>query len=608
MTTSIDQAQPTPGQAIPIPDGFPVNWQDPLDAKRLWRLDPMHFPNPLPVLEHDLHQGLDVAGANVALESYSFPFRWVLRNFNGYLYNSVIPLNGPPDVVPRLMHGFKRFAPDLVRRMESRAVRSMSKRYIEPVEARLKDLRRYWEQELLPEIEALLARWRAFDLDGATWEALRKHLEWTLQANVRVGTLHGLIAVPYLYGWSEYDELYHDLFPDAGPFDSHKLTQGFDNQLLQGDRWLWRLSRKALTMPAVQAVLEREGAADVIPTLKESAAGQVFLAEFDRFVTEHGHRNVFVTYSACGWQEDPRPVIKLLRDYITQPDRDMAAELAAEAAERERRVAETRVQLQGYPAAVREEFDRWLEIGQWAEVLHTDHAYWLDCACIYEVRRVMLAVGRRLVEAGILNDAEEIMHLTLEEIKPISGGLARGQSQAGQQTRVAQREAELARFAQLEPPLQLGTVPWLEPPDDEPLFRAGKKFMGAAVSGLVDGPQDGAIPGAARGNPGSPGVARGTAKVVRSLAEADKLVPGDVLIAETTAPPWTPLFAMLAAVVTDTGGILSHSAVVAREYGIPAVVGARNATNAFSDGQMVEVDGDEGIVRIVKQHGRDQPQ
>ena len=92
---------------------------------------------------------------------------------------------------------------------------------------------------------------------------------------------------------------------------------------------------------------------------------------------------------------------------------------------------------------------------------------------------------------------------------------------------------------------------------------------------------------------------RGVAKVVRSLAEADKLKPGDILIAETTAPPWTPLFATVAAVVTDTGGILSHSAVVAREYRIPAVVGAFNATGTLSDGQMVEVDGDQGVVRII---------
>lgn len=102
-----------------------------------------------------------------------------------------------------------------------------------------------------------------------------------------------------------------------------------------------------------------------------------------------------------------------------------------------------------------------------------------------------------------------------------------------------------------------------------------------------------------RGGPGSPGRARGPVKVVRSLQEAGKLQAGDVLIAETTAPPWTPLFATAAAVVTDTGGVLSHCAIVAREYGIPAVVGTGGATTTLRDGQVVEVDGDNGLVSIV---------
>ena len=102
-----------------------------------------------------------------------------------------------------------------------------------------------------------------------------------------------------------------------------------------------------------------------------------------------------------------------------------------------------------------------------------------------------------------------------------------------------------------------------------------------------------------KGIAGSVGVARGTARVIHSLAEADKLQPGDVLVAQSTMPPWTPLFATASAVVTDSGGVLSHSAVVAREYRIPAVVGTGNATTTFKDGQLIEVDGNAGTVRVV---------
>jgi len=101
------------------------------------------------------------------------------------------------------------------------------------------------------------------------------------------------------------------------------------------------------------------------------------------------------------------------------------------------------------------------------------------------------------------------------------------------------------------------------------------------------------------GAAGSRGFARGTARVIKNIKEATRLEPGDILVAETTAAPWTPLFATAAALVTETGGILSHCAVVAREYGIPAVVGTGSATTIIRDGQLLEVDGGSGIVRIL---------
>jgi pyruvate,water dikinase len=137
----------------------------------------------------------------------------------------------------------------------------------------------------------------------------------------------------------------------------------------------------------------------------------------------------------------------------------------------------------------------------------------------------------------------------------------------------------------------LGTIPAGPPPDDA-LGRFAVKFNGAP-------PAAPDVAGELRGSPGSGGVVRGTARVVRSIAEAGRLRPGDILVAETTAPPWTPLFATVAAVVTDTGGVLSHCAVVAREYAIPAVVGTGTGSAVIADGQTIEVDGDAGVVRIV---------
>jgi pyruvate,water dikinase len=119
------------------------------------------------------------------------------------------------------------------------------------------------------------------------------------------------------------------------------------------------------------------------------------------------------------------------------------------------------------------------------------------------------------------------------------------------------------------------------------------KMFGGPPPSTADAPSE------LRGSAGSPGTVSGTARLVRTLADADRLNPGDILVTEFTAPPWTPLFATVSAVVTDAGGILSHCAVVAREYGIPAVVGTARATATIRDGQQIEVDGNAGLVRLL---------
>ncbi|MFO8151091.1 MAG: PEP-utilizing enzyme, partial [Trueperaceae bacterium] len=108
-------------------------------------------------------------------------------------------------------------------------------------------------------------------------------------------------------------------------------------------------------------------------------------------------------------------------------------------------------------------------------------------------------------------------------------------------------------------------------------------------------------PDVVTGTPGARGLARGRARVLRDLRDAGQLRPGEILIATTTSQPWTPLFGIAAGLVTDTGGVLSHTAVIAREYGLPAVVDTRVGTRRIRDGMLLEVDGDRGTVRIVSE-------
>ena len=104
--------------------------------------------------------------------------------------------------------------------------------------------------------------------------------------------------------------------------------------------------------------------------------------------------------------------------------------------------------------------------------------------------------------------------------------------------------------------------------------------------------------GMLRGVAGSGGVKTGPARIVRSPDEFNKIRPGDVLVCTSTSPSWKPLFGSLSALVSDSGGVLSHTAIVAREYKLPAVVGVKSGTATITDGQLVTVDGDKGIVTL----------
>jgi phosphoenolpyruvate synthase/pyruvate phosphate dikinase len=111
-------------------------------------------------------------------------------------------------------------------------------------------------------------------------------------------------------------------------------------------------------------------------------------------------------------------------------------------------------------------------------------------------------------------------------------------------------------------------------------------------------PEENTDPNTLRGVAGAPGTYTGTARVVRSLSEASDLDEGDVMVCEMTLPPWVPLFSIAGAVVTDVGGVLSHSAIVAREFDLPAVVGTQVGTTVITSGQTITVDGTKGIVYL----------
>jgi pyruvate,water dikinase len=211
-----------------------------------------------------------------------------------------------------------------------------------------------------------------------------------------------------------------------------------------------------------------------------------------------------------------------------------------------------------------------------------ERALW-QLIAIGSVRVPVLALGRKLASVGVLDDANDAFFLRLDELQDVAS------SPRPMQATIAERKADLARYERMEPPQSIG-APLIV--DDRP---GPSQIVHRYFFGTLAPPSDEHV---IRGSGASQGIVTGRARIVRSLAESGRLEPGEVLVCRTTAPPWTPLFALAAAVVTETGGILSHSAICAREYGIPCVVGTQVATSRIPDGAVVTVDGNRGTVTI----------
>jgi pyruvate,water dikinase len=551
-----DAAESAPaGRAIEPPADFPVIWDNPEDARLLWMLDRAHWPDPVPLLVFAIMGEALARGLTKAAQAYELPMSDIrVSRINTYRYQASVPFEGTRDEVA------------------ARSERSRQK-----LRTAMAQLHEMWLSTWLPEVEAHLAHWDHFDLERAPLHALSAHVEETLSRADRLWEIHFLLSSPVHAAIHQYGQLYQDLFGGAA-LDAFRLLRGNDNKTILAGRSLWYLSRLAQVQPTIRTLLEG-GTGDVIRRLDRSEAGRDFLAELRSYLEDFGHRREDLYLERPTWLEDPEPVVQQLVDLMARRDRDIAQDMITTWEESEQLIAKARRRIADYPEPVRDEFEFLLAAAQAAVVLSEDHNFWIDARSMYYVRRVFLEVGKRLAAAGAIAASEDVFYLAVSELRDTLAA----RPATGRRGLVEQRRAEVDHFRAIMPPEALGTR------------REQPVALGQRVT--AEG-QPGRGPWLLRGHAGSPGIARGPARVVRSLGEASRLAPGDILVAETLSSSWTPHFAVVAGVVTDTGGILGHAAVVAREYGIPAVLGTDVGTSSIRDGQLIELDGYQGIVRI----------
>ena len=343
---------------------------------------------------------------------------------------------------------------------------------------------------------------------------------------------------------------------------------------------LWDMSRKIRAHAALTAAFD-EGTDDVLERLTADGSPEAteFLDDWTAFIEEFGSRgpNEWDIH-ADSWETRPALPLAALDRVRLQTD-DEAPQLRhdAVAARREATTDEVRAKV-----ADDEELAGMVEaalvVGNM--MAYRERTKTTIVKVLHEGRMVFLELGRRHAEAGDLDDPDHVFMLLEAELDAFIA------DPSSFRETLARRAADHASLWDLEPPfiIEDGELPplgeWERRSESEaqPVAEAG-----AAIAGIS----------------GSPGVARGTARVVVDPGDPSALAPGDILVAPHTDPSWTPLFMTAGAVVVDVGSPISHAVIVSRELGLPCVVSATDATARIPDGATIEVDGDAGTVTVI---------
>jgi phosphohistidine swiveling domain-containing protein len=543
---------------------FPQPWETPFDDGEPFLFDPMHSPLPVTPLSADLVGTATSVGMTASAEEMQLPIAgYDTRERNYFHYTRFVP------VIPASEEEARQFAA----RAEENGKREIGR------------MMERWHGEYLPRLRELEARLADLVPPGASDADILAALDEAQAIANEAWTIHFRIAMPMLLSMQIFDEFYADLFGGTDA-DGHALLVGAVSESVKAGFGISDLAILARDAGLESLFLATPPDA-IVRTLQGMEAGRTFLTALNDYLAEYGLRQDLFDLATPTWQEDPTFALAAIRAYL-MTGRDARAEHAAIATSAEAAVTAAREQLAVYPEAVRGQFEALLQFAREGSFLQEEHNFYIDQRNTALLRLVMLRIGDHLVERGWLQSPEDIFLLHMDELRTILRG-APGLTSAAIQENVTRRRAEMAQAATMTPPPFIGRPPAGPPSPSNPMERGLLRFFGGP-------PQVSDTPGQLKGTPGSRGTVRGMARVVRTLEEAQALQPGEILVAITTMPPWTPLFGIAGGVVTETGGPLSHCAIVAREYGIPAVVGAAGATRVIQTGQEIAVDGSGGLV------------
>ena len=451
----------------------------------------------------------------------------------------------------------------------------------------LGDSARHWEEVARPRYAETVAQWdkppeemsAAALLDGAQalTEAMARYL-----VTLQVDTL-GIAAGTEMLFTNVYQKLIRREDDPSAP----TYLLGSDSLPIQAEKALYDLAGwcqghddlAAYLVSAPVAQLAERLDRDEVPPEVDGDDWRAWQERFRAYLDRYGHSIYDLDFAKPIPAHAPAPPLQTLQVFIRGQGRDPHARQQRLFEQREEAIEAVRARTRGLK---RKLFDKVLGWAQTYTRLREDSIFEIGLA-YPALRGMLLELGRRLTEAGAIAHADDVFWLERDEAERGAAALDRGEATQDLMGCIEARKMQWRAKKRVTPPGQLPKA---------------ERIMGIKTDAFMPVSADAQTDKVLKGIGCSPGQVTGTARVLHGPEDFDQMQAGDILVTDITTPAWTPLFAMAAGIVTNVGGPLSHGSIVAREYGIPAVLGTGIATQRIESGQRITVDGDAGTVTL----------
>lgn len=564
-----------------------------------WFYDGLHYPEPLYPFDTIWDEAWYLALSQFNNRIFMVPpVRGVdHRVINGYIYISPVPVKDGDEIGSRVPHFMER-AGHYYKNWDA-----LEAKWKVKMEATIRDLENL-KIPVLPEMED--TRVVIEGIGESSGYHLLKAYDDLINLGIKCWQYHfeflNLGYAAYVF----FLDFVQKQFPSIPPQRVTQMISGIDVIMYQPDEELKKLAVKAIELGVGDLVKASAKWTAVEAGLQADAKGREWLTSLS--LAKEPWFNVSTGtgwfHHDRSWNDQMDVPLSGIQTYIDKLRAGVSIERPTEKvrAERDRITAEYRDLITN--EADRKQFDELLGCAKTVFPYVENHLFYVEHWFHSVFWNKMREVAAILQTHGVIKEVEDVWLLRRDEIKQalwdIVTAWATGVTPRGTTTwppEIEWRKGVMEKFKAWAPPPAIGTAPEvIQEPFTIVLWGVTNKSLAdwAAVQEVGDPEKISELKGFA----GSPGIVQGKARVCRTVAEVGELQEGEILVAPTTSPSWAPAFAKIGACVTDVGGVMSHAAIVCREYGMPAVVGTGHATKIIRTGMMLRVDGSSGVISI----------